>query len=128
MQHLFNSYCRKVLQNAANDYYDSLIRRRKRETLIDDCGSLPIVTDTYDVDSTTYIVFGEEVKFTDPSIVDVLNQLTEDGRTIVLAAYVLDLPDRVIAERLHMVRRTVAYRRLHLLQDVREALLCSLCL
>lgn len=122
VQHLFDSYCRKVLRNAINDYYDSLLRRRRWESLLTDYPQEPSAADTYDLGDATYIVFGEPVRFSDPIIVDALNSLTELDRTIALAASVLGFSDRTIADRLQMVRRTLTYRR----SKIYEALRCYL--
>ena len=97
---MFDSFCRKVLQNAASDYYDSISRRRKHEILIDDYWNLPYTLDKYSLDQEVYEVLGESIMFTDASIIAALNSLSAEGRTIVLAACVCDLPDREIAERL----------------------------
>lgn len=122
VRHMFDSFCRRVLLNAANDYFDSLSRRRKHEVLIDDYRSIPYTVDTYSLDQETYDVLGESVMFTDPSIILVLNSLPAESRTIVLAACVCGLPDREIAERLNLVRRTLTYRKAKLIKELRRVL------
>ena len=119
VRHMFDSFCRKVLQNAASDYYDSISRRRKHEILLDDYWNLPYTLDKYSLDQEVYEVLGESIMFTDASIIAALNSLSAEGRTIVLAACVCDLPDREIAERLNMVRRTLTYRKSKLIKELR---------
>lgn len=123
VRHIFDSFCRTVLQNAASDYYDSISRRRKHEILIDDYWNLPYALDKYSLDQEVYEILGESIMFTDASIIAALNSLSAEGRTIVLAACVCDLSDREIAERLNMVRRTLTYRKSKLIKELRGLLI-----
>ena len=79
--------------------------------------------DKYSLDQEVYEVLGERIVFTDASIITALNSLSAEGRTIVLAACVCDLPDREIAERLNMVRRTLTYRKSKLIKELRGLLI-----
>lgn len=122
LQHVFDSFCKRVLRNAANDYFDYVGSRRKYEVLLEDCWSVPYTVDRYVIESAVYRVLGEDIRFTDSSIIAALNALSEESRTIILAACVMELPDRVIAEHLHMVRRTLTYRKAKLLSELRGRL------
>ena len=122
LQHVFDSFCKRVLRNAANDYYDSLESRRKHEVLLEDYWRIPHTVDHYVIDSAVYHVMGEDIWFTDSSIIAALNSLSEENRIIVLATCVMGLPDRVIAEQLHLVRRTLTYRKAKLLSELRRLL------
>lgn len=122
LRHVFDSFCKRVLRNAANDYYDSLESRRKHEVLLEDYWRIPHTVDHYVTDSTVYHVMGEDIQFTDSSIIAALNSMSEENRIIVLAACVIGLPDRVIAEQLHLVRRTLTYRKAKLLSELRRLL------
>lgn len=123
VRHVFDSFCKRVLQNAANDYFDSISRRRKHEIPIGDNWSVPYTMDKYVLDQETYDVLGESVRFTDPSIILALNSLSEENRTIVLAACVCGLPDREIAEHFNVVRRTLTYRKAKLIKELRRLLI-----
>lgn len=122
LQHVFDSFCKRVLRNAASDYYDSLESRRKHEVLLEDYWRIPHTVDHYVIDSAVYHVMGEDIRFTDSSIIAALNSLSEENRIIVLATCVMGLPDRVIAEQLHLVRRTLTYRKAKLLSELRRLL------
>lgn len=122
LQHVFDSFCKRVLRNAANDYYDSIESRRKHEVLLEDYWMVPHTVDRYVIDCAVYRVLGEDIQFTDASIIAALNSLSEENRIIILAACVIGLPDRVIAERLHLVRRTLTYRKAKLLDELRRLL------
>ena len=120
VRHVFDSYCRHVLKNAANDHYDKVNCRNKYFTPLEDCWDVPSAVDTYVFARMTYRVLGEEIQFTDEDIIRILNSLSEENRLIVLAACVCELPDRVIAEHLHMVRRTLTARKNRLLMELRR--------
>lgn len=119
---VFDCYCKHVLRNSAYDYYRELKRRRAVEVCFEACWDLPPIRDTYLSDYSYYNVFGVEIPIAREDVVCALNRLPDSYRTIVLGAYCLDLPDRVLADRLHLVRRTVAYRRLRALELLRGAL------
>lgn len=119
LRHAFDSYCKKVLRNAANDYYDEITRRHRHEVLLEDCRDIPYTTDLYFREAYVYRVFDAEIPISDHALADALNTLSSDNRTIVLASYCMGLPDRVVAEQLNLVRRTVAYRRSKALLELR---------
>lgn len=122
IQHVFDSYCRRVLKNAANDYYDEVERKGKHEILLEECWNTPYSFDRYTIDAHVYRVFGEDVVIENCAVVEALNTLPADNRLIVLAAYCVGLPDRVVAERMHLIRRTVAYRKARTLSELRRML------
>lgn len=117
---LFDSYCKRVLKNAANDYYEELCRRQRREIPLDELWDTPSYTPHY---CHVYNVFGVAIRIHDADLISALDALPADTRTIILASYCVGLSDKAVAERLHLVRRTVAYRRLRALEVLRRALL-----
>ena len=122
IQHVFDGFCKRVLKNAANDYYDEIIRRSKHEVLLADCWNLPHTIDEYVLESAVYTVLGEDIRFTNSAIINALDSLSEENRTIILATCVMGLPDREIAEHLKVVRSTLTYRKAKLLQELRRVL------
>lgn len=122
VQHVFDSYCKRVLKNAANDYYEEVARRSKHEILLEDCWGLPCTRDQYSCDARVYQVFGVDIPIVDGAVVDALEELPPTSQIIVLASCCVGLPDRVVAERLNLVRRTVAYRRSRALLELRRIL------
>lgn len=122
IQHVFDGFCKRVLKNAANDYYDEIIRRSKHEVLLADCWNLPHTIDEYVLESAVYTVLGEDIRFTNSALINALDSLSEENRTIILATCVMGLPDREIAEHLKVVRRTLTYRKAKLLQELRRVL------
>lgn len=122
VRHVFDSYCKRVLKNAANDYFEEVARRSKHEILLEDCWCLPCATDQYSCDARVYQVFGVDIPIADSAIIDALEALSPTSQIIVLASCCVGLPDRIVAERLNLVRRTVAYRRSRALLELRRRL------
>ena len=115
IQHSFDAFCKKVLQNEARDYQDALARKRNREVYFSE---LPIealeqfsVRDAYFADSRTFEVIGHSVCIDDETLAEAISALPVDRRDIILLSYFLDMSDAEIANVLNMVRRSVAYRR-----------------
>ena len=69
------------------------------------------VTDKYFKDAFHFSVLDYDINVTDETLAEALQALPADRREIVLLSFYLDMPDREIAERLNLVRRTVAYRK-----------------
>ena len=78
------------------------------------------VTDEYFKDAFSFSVMGHDITVSDELIAEALNALPADRRDIILLAYFLNMSDREIAERLNIVRRTVAYRRASSLQELKK--------
>ena len=71
--------------------------------------------------SSGCVTIPESVKFLEEDTFG-WRERSEENRIIILAACVIGLPDRVIAERLHLVRRTLTYRKAKLLDELRRLL------
>lgn len=83
---------------------------------------MPYFIDHYPMEEHVYHVFGMDIPIYNCALIEALNMLPAESRVIVLAAYCAELPDRVIADNLHLVRRTVSYRRLRALEKLRQQL------
>lgn len=120
----FDSYCKKVLKYYARDYYAAKKKRSEQETTFSglsekDWAELA-VTDEYFKDAFHFSVLDYEIGVTDEALAEALQALPADRRDIVLLSYFLDMPDREIAERMNLVRRTVAYRKAATLQELKK--------
>lgn len=108
--HVFDSYCKTVLRNCLKDYYKEQVARRKYEML----AQAQTDTYTYDVYFANAHFFRVQefcVPICRDDLVHALLRLPEDNRYILLLSCCVGLSDREIANRMHMIRRTVAYRR-----------------
>ena len=61
-------------------------------------------------------------KCKDEKIASALHGLSEEQRDIILLAYFLDMTDQEIADKLNAVRRTVQYKRVRALENMRIGL------
>lgn len=125
-QERFDSFCKSVLRNHARNYDQMLHRRRKRECFSEDiCEdkrfqrffSVAPFQDTY-----VFRVLDMEVSVEDVLLGEALQELSEERRTIVLLSYFLDMTDSEIGAYLHLIRRTVSYRRGTTLKQLKKYL------
>jgi len=124
IQNTFDSFCKKILKYKARDYFKKLKQQAEREISFSELSEQDFaklsVTDEYFKDAFSFSVMGYDVSVTDELIAEALNALPADRRDIILLAYFLNMSDREIAERLNIVRRTVAYRRASSLQELKK--------
>lgn len=125
-QERFDSFCKSVLRNHARNYEQVLRRRKQRE-----CFSEDICEDTrfqrfFSVapfqDAYVFRVLGMDVNVEDAFLGAALQELPEERRTIVLLSYFLDMTDVEISSYLHLIRRTVSYRRETTLKQLKKYL------
>lgn len=122
-EYIFDSYCKRVLRNAANDYYAELSRRQSHEVPLEHDSTPPIATrDEYFYENYVFRVFDAGVAICNPDLLDALYSLSDTSRLIVLAVHCVGMSDREVADRLDLVRRTVAYRRQQALRSLRRYL------
>jgi RNA polymerase sigma factor (sigma-70 family) len=69
------------------------------------------VMDEYFKNAFHFNVLEYDISITDETLAEALQTLPADKRDIILLSFFLDMPDREIAERMNLVRRTVAYRK-----------------
>lgn len=122
----FDSFCKKILQNHVRNYEKDLRRRRSRECFFEDICKDNRLKKYFSVPpyESTYIfhVMNMDVVVTDFFLGAALDELEDERRDIVLLAYFLEMTDQEIAECLHMIRRTVSYRRGATLKQLKKIL------
>jgi len=109
----FDSYCKKVLKFYARDYAAKKRRDEREMSLYEFSEELAgfTVMDKYFKNAFHFNVLDYDISVTDEILAEALQTLPADRRDIVLLSFFLDMPDREIAERMNLVRRTVAYRK-----------------
>jgi RNA polymerase sigma factor (sigma-70 family) len=124
IRHSFDSYSKKVLKYAARTIYGKTQKLGERETTFSELSARELaslaVEDEYFADEFVFSVLGESVGVSDAELGEALNTLPADRREIVLMSYFFDMTDREIAEKLNMARRTVAYQRSNILQELKK--------
>jgi DNA-directed RNA polymerase specialized sigma24 family protein len=111
----YDSLCKKIIKFTAIDCHNWLNRRDKNEKVFSELtireSAQLAVRDMYFAETYNFDVMGETVTILNDSLVEALNDLSAVYRNIILASLLFNMPDRVIAERMHKKRRTVAYQR-----------------
>lgn len=125
-QHAFDYYCKRVLRNEARDIYDEFRRRRKKETLFSELSVADqaklFTLDTYFSDMWNFEVLDRSIPVNDESLGSALACLSEYRRNIILLAYFMDLPDRMIADLYNTKRANIRYHRIVALSQLRNIL------
>lgn len=97
-QHIFDSFCKKILKHEARDYYDELKRQRRKEKTFSDLPAKEMeqlyTVDKYFVTEQIFNVLGLNIIVTDDVIIKALQSLPECKRDIILLSYFLELSDR----------------------------------
>ncbi|WP_122629506.1 RNA polymerase sigma factor [Lucifera butyrica] len=125
-QERFDSFCKTVLRNHAHNYDQMLRRRRKRECFSEDICEDKRFQRLFSVapfqDTYVFRVLDMEVSVEDVLLGEALQELSEERRTIVLLSYFLDMTDSEIGAYLHLIRRSVSYRRGTTLKQLKKYL------
>lgn len=125
-QHAFDSYCKKIIKNEARNIYKELERRNKREISLDqlamkDLNKIAIYPE-YFLDEHSIKLKEDIIQINDEHIMEIIMNLSEKHRSIILFAYFFNMSDREIAEELNLVRRTVSRHRNKALTELRKYL------
>lgn len=122
-QRSFDYYCKKTLRNEARDIFDAKTRNQKKETLFSELSLVEqnklFVFDRYFADEWTFEVLGFRIAVNDEILALALARLSEFRRNIVILAYFLEMPDRVIADLLSSKRANIQYHRASALKELR---------
>lgn len=130
VRHQFDSFCRKILREEARDYMKHIAWLSNNEVTISEL-SEEQMTQLYAVDDHPseqfrfrVQEFGVMVK--DEKLANALITLIDEKLDIVLLAYFLDMTDQDIADQLNLVRRTVQYKRICSLEEMKQRLSINL--
>lgn len=126
VKHEFDSFCKKVLKYNARNYFTQMKRHGEREVSFEELSEQELscltAVDVYFAVETVFDVQGEAISVFNGNLAEALKELPQDKRDIVLLSYFIGLSDREIAERMDMVRRTVAHRRASSLRELKKIL------
>ena len=124
IEQTFDSFCKKVIRNAAIDIHRELERQREREQSFSDLSESEVeslsITDNYDLYTNEYDVLGETVIVRDADLGEALQYLQPQLRNIVLMHYFLDKSSNEIADKFNISKSTVAYRLEAALKQLKE--------
>lgn len=125
-QHVFDSYCKKILKNEARDYYDYLKIKRNNEVSLNNLSEEEleqiVVIPSYFSVTLISNLLGLSILVDDIDIANALMKLSEDKREIILLYYFLDMNDREIAKQLNAIQQTINYQRNTTLKELKKIL------
>lgn len=120
-----DGFCRKVLRNEARNYFRAMQYKSKNEISFTDLvhqQEEPFQYDFYPSELWQFSVNEHDFLVENEELARALQALQSQNRDIVLLSFFLELTDEEIATMLHMVRRTVQYRRVKTIKEMRDRL------
>ena len=112
------------MKNEAINIHLEYARQGKREVVFSELTQRELqslcCTDRYAPERRVFTVLDMDFEIEDADIVRALAALTLERRSIVLLAYLLEMKDDEIAQRLQMNRSTVQYQRTNTLEELRK--------
>ncbi len=122
VQHIFDSFCKKVLKNEAIDIRREYARFNKRFTSLEMLPTESIeelsYLDEYSVDSEIFLILGFEILIKDSQMAQAINSLSEIRRRIILLYFFSGFNDREIAQILGINSKTVWYQRISAIKEL----------
>ena len=123
-QHVFDSFCKKVLKNEARDYYKEVRRRNAKEIPFSELAAQELerlfVLDEYPAEQFIFNVSGYDIGINSERLAEALAALPDRKRDIILLYHFLGLTDQEIANLMDMLRASVQYQRTSTLQLLKE--------
>ena len=114
-QHTFDSFCKKVLVNEANNGHREINRRALKEISLSELPESAMeqfsVYDEYNLEHTLFQIGKESVLIKNDRLAEALSAIPEKERNIILMYWFLDMADREIANFIGIARRTVNTHR-----------------
>lgn len=109
IQSKFDCFVKKTLKNIIEDVLRSYVERRNRtrEVNIEDFGNLAAPERTPDIEKIEVVLGSSLVLFENEQLAAGLKRLTEKQRKILECAFVLDMPNKAIAELLELEAETI---------------------
>ncbi|NEZ75010.1 sigma-70 family RNA polymerase sigma factor [Clostridium botulinum] len=125
-EHVFDSYCKKIIKNEARNIYTEINIKNEREISLEqltikDINKITVFPEYFLEDSS--VKCNEEIiQIKNEDIMEIIMGLSEKQRSIIIFSYCFNMSDRQIAEELNLVRRTVSRYRNKALLTLRKSL------
>ncbi|HAT4116650.1 TPA: sigma-70 family RNA polymerase sigma factor [Clostridium perfringens] len=125
-EHAFDCYCKKIIKNEARNIYTEINIKNEREISLEQLSIKDInkivIFPEYFLEESSVKYNGEIIQINDEDIMEMIMNLPEKQRNIIIFSYYFNMSDREIAEELNLVRRTVSRYRNKALIKLRESL------
>lgn len=126
IQMIFDSFCKKVLKNAAIDCFREIQKHREREYFFSELTKREwqqiYMEDEYRLESHVFQVMGQDVEVKNFLIAKALKHLPEKKRNVILMYYYLEMTESEIAEQMDLRQSTINYHRMNSLKELKEFL------
>mgnify|MGYP003303537983 CR=1 FL=1 len=126
IQMVFDSFCKRVLKNAAINCFHEIKRHREREQFFSELTKREwqqiYMEDEYRLESHVFQVMGQEVEVKNFLIAKALRHLPEKKRNVILMYYYLEMTESEIAEQMDLGQSTINYHRMNSLKELEEFL------
>ena len=126
IQMVFDSFCKKVLKNAAFDCFREIQKHREREQFFSELTKKEwqqiYMEDEYKLERHVFQVLGQEVEVKNFLIAEALKHLPEKKRNVILMYYYLEMTETEIAEQMDLGQSTINYHRINSLKELEEFL------
>ena len=123
---IFDSFCKKVLKNAAIDCFREIKTHREREQFFSELTKKEwqqiYMEDEYKLERHVFQVLGQEVEVKNFLIAKALRHLPEKKRNVILMYYYLEMTESEIAEQMDLGQSTINYHRINSLKELEEFL------
>ena len=126
IQMVFDSFCKKVLKNAAINCFHEIKRHREREQFFSELTKKEwqqiYMEDEYKLERYVFQVLGQEVEVKNLLIAKALRNLPEKKRNVILMYYYLEMTETEIAEQMDLGQSMINYHRINSLKELEEFL------
>ena len=125
----FDSFCKTVLRNEANDYKREQKRLQKHEVCFSELNEKQLeqlkiadewIQDDWMESAEMFHIFEYDIEVRDELLYEALNSLSETKRNVILLSFFMELKDTEIAKQLNLVPSTIFHHRTSSLRKLKK--------
>lgn len=125
----FDSFCKTVLRNEANDYKREQKRLQKHEVCFSELNEKQLeqlkiadewIQDDWMESAEMFHIFEYDIEVKDELLCEALNSLSETKRNVILLSFFIEMKDKEIAKQLNLVPSTIFHHKTSSLQKLKK--------
>ena len=125
----FDSFCKTVLRNEANDYKREQKRLQKHEVCFSELNEKQLeelkvmdecIQDDWMESAEMFHILEYDIEVKDELLSEALNSLSETKRSVILLSFFVELKDNEIAKQLNLVPSTIFHHKTSSLQKLKK--------
>ena len=125
----FDSFCKTVLRNEANDYKREQKRLQKHEVCFSELNQEQLkqfkiadewMQDEWMESAEMFHIFEYDIEVKDELLCEALNSLSETKRNVILLSFFIEMKDKEIAKQLNLVPSTIFHHKTSSLQKLKK--------